>query len=239
MGGVILETGILRESRERRWAMGSYRKNRSKLEKLIKKNPRSEYFLALAVLEARRQYWQRAQLAAESALKANPDSPEAKLLFAQILEAREELKKAAIIYQALCQTHIHFSKGYREYARYLMTHTDAITLAQNLLLHSLELDPKDAISHTLIAEIYLLRGKSKQALLHVELAQHYHKEDPLYHHRKAKLYMEMQKYEEAVRQLKIALRMDPKNKWIRNQLHQVLKAANLPWVYMLWKRWVI
>lgn len=239
MGGLIIETDFLRETRERRWAMGSYRKNRSKLERLIKKNPRTEYYLALAVLEARKQYWQRAQLAAESALKVNPNLPEAKLMVAQILEARDELKKAAIVYQSLCQTHVHFSKGYREYARYLMTHTDAITLAQNLLLHSLELDPKDAISHTLIAEIYLLRGKTKQALLHVELAKQYHKEDPLYHHRKAKLYMEMQKYEEAARQLKIALRMDPKNKWIRHQLNQALKAANTPWIFLIWKRWVI
>jgi len=239
MGGLFIETDFLRETREKRWVMGSYRKNRFRLERLIGKNPRPEYYLALAVLEARKQYWQRAQAAVEAAIKADPDMPEAKLLYAQILEARNELKKAAIVYQTLCQYHVRFSKGYREYARYLMTHTDAISLAQNLLLHSLELDPKDAISHTLIAEIYLLRGKTGQALLHVELAKHYRKADPVYHHRKAKLYMEMQKYEEAARQLKMALRMDPKNKWIRMQFNQALKATNTPRIFLFWKRWVI
>jgi tetratricopeptide (TPR) repeat protein len=239
MTGPIIEADFVGESKERRWITGSYRRNRSRIERLIKKQPRPENYLLLALLEARKHYWQRSQSAVEKALLLDPDNRNAALLLAQILEARGELKAAAAAYQALCRKHPRFSKAYREYARYLMTHTDSVTLAQNLLLMSLELDPKDSISHTLLAEIYLFRGKTGQALLHLKLADQYYKAHPGYHLRTAKLFMEMKRYEEAVQQLRIALRLDPKNKVIRSQFFQALKAANTPGFFLFWKRWVI
>jgi cytochrome c-type biogenesis protein CcmH/NrfG len=198
-----------------------------------------DYYLVLAILEARKGYWQRAQVAIEEALKLEPQHADAMLLLAQVREARGELAQAAAAYQKCVSCHPRFSKAYREYARYLMTHTDTISLAQNLLFRCLELNPRDSIAHTLLAEIYLLRGKTGQAFLHLELAAHFYQAHPLYHQRKAKVFMEMEKYEEAARQLKLALRLDPKNKSIRSQFTEVLKATNTPRLFLFWKRWVI
>ncbi|AUS09691.1 hypothetical protein C1X05_13210 [Laceyella sacchari] len=239
MAGPIIELDFAREAQGKRYISGSYRRNRAKLERMIKEEPQAEYFLMLAVLEVRKQYWSRAHQAVESALALAPDHKEAHLLYAQILEAQQELTEAGRSYQAILHRFPHFSRGYREYARYLMTHTDCITMAQNLLLRGLELEPTDALSHILIAEICLLRGKTGQALLHFELAQQYYMEHPRYHLGKARLFMEMERYEEAAKHLKMAMRLDPKNKVLRNQFAQVLKATNTPKIFMFWKRWVI
>lgn len=222
-----------------RFAAGSYRRNRSRIEKMLQDDPHVEDYLMLAVLEAKKGYWNRAQTAVEKAMELEPDNHDALLLLAQILEIKGELREAGITYQTLFHKHPDFTKGSREYARYLITHTDAIALAQNILFHNLELDSKDAISHTLLAEIYLTRGKTGQALLHLELAAHYYQAHPLYHQQKAKVFMEMNKYEEAARQLKLALRMDPKNKVIRSQFDKALKASKVPKIFLFWKKWVI
>lgn len=239
MAGPIIELDFKGEAKGKRYVSGSYRRNRAKLERLIKKQPRTEYYLMLAVLEIRKHYWNRAHQAVEKALTLTPDHKEAHLLYAQILEAKQELFEAGRSYQAVLHRFPHFSKAYREYARYLMTHTDSITMAQSLLLKGLELDPKDALSHILIAEICLLRGKTGQALLHSELAQHYYMDHPRFHQGKARLFMEMERYEEAARHLKIAMRLDPKNKVLRSQFAQALKATNTPKIFLFWKRWVI
>jgi tetratricopeptide (TPR) repeat protein len=239
VAGPIIEADFIAEAQGKRLASGSYRRNRARIERLLKKDPSVDYYLVLSILEARKGYWHRAQAAVEEALKLEPQHADAMLLLAQICEAQDDLVKAASLYQTCVRVHTRFAKAYREYARYLMSHTDNITLAQNLLFHCLELDPKDSIAHTLMAEIYLLRGKTGQALLHLELAAHYYRANPLYHQRKAKVFMEMKKYEEAARQLKLALRMDPKNKAIRSQFTEVLKATNTPRIFLFWKRWVI
>ncbi|MFC7441230.1 tetratricopeptide repeat protein [Laceyella putida] len=239
MAGPIIELDFKGEIQGKRYVSGSYRRNRAKLERMIKEEPQAEYYLMLAVLEVRKHYWNRAHQAVEKALTLAPDYKEAHLLYAQILEAKQELVEAARAYQATLHRFPQFSKAYREYARYLMTHTDSITLAQSLLLKSLELDPKDALSHILIAEICLLRGKTGQALLHFELAQHYYLDHPRFHQGKARLFMEMERYEEAAKHLKLAMRLDPKNKVLRNQFAQALKATNTPKIFLFWKRWVI
>jgi tetratricopeptide (TPR) repeat protein len=206
---------------------------------LIRQDPRAEHYLLLAVLEARKQYWHRAQAAVESALRLHPDHAEATLLLAQVLEAKNEREQAEEVYRSLVEAHPCFSRGFREYARFLMTHTDSISTAQRLLMRSLEMNPRDALAHTLLAEIYLLRGRTGQAFLHLEIAAHYHEEHPLFHESKAKLLMEMERYEEAAKQLRRALRMDPKNERIRLQYAEALRAANTPRFLLFWKRFVI
>lgn len=240
MPGPIIDTYSLEQRQGKQMVTGSYRRNRARLERLIKEDPRMEYYLALAHLEARNQYWDRAQEAVETALEREPVHQEAQLLLAQILEAKNELQQSEVIYQAVLNCHPQFSRGHREYARYLMTHTDSITTAQNLLLRSLDLDPRDALAHTLLAEVYLLKGRNGQALLHLELAAHYHEgQQPFYHQRTAKVFMKMEQYDEAARQLKLALRVDPKNKLIRSQytqFRQVMKATNTSKFSFPWKR---
>jgi tetratricopeptide (TPR) repeat protein len=240
VGPMIDVDFVCENGKKGRWLVtGSYRRNRSRIEKMIQDNPRVEEYLLLAVLEARKGYWNRAQTAVQKALELDGDHAGAKLLLAQILEAKGELREAGVMYQECFHRHRQFSKGAREYARYLITHTDSLTLAQNVLFHSLEWNPKDAIAHTLLAEIYLLRGKTGQALLHLRLAAQYYQANPLYHQRKAKVFMEMNRYEEAAEQLKQALRMDPKNKIIRSQFDMVKKATKTPKIFFFWKKWVI
>lgn len=236
----MIDVDLIREGKKgHRIAAGSYRRNRSRIERILRNDPHVEDYLMLAVLEAKKGHWNRAQTAVEKALELNPDYPEAILLFAQILEVKGELREAGKMYQTCFHKHPQFTKGSREYARYLITHTDAFALAQNILFHNLELNSKDAISHTLLAEIYLSRGKTGQALLHLELAAHYYQAHPLYHQQKAKVFMEMNQYEEAAKQLKLALRMDPKNKVIRSQFDKALKESNVPKIFLFWKKWVI
>lgn len=236
----MIDVDLISEGKKRhRIAAGSYRRNRSRIERMLQKDPHIEDYLMLAVLEAKKGYWNRAQTAVEKALELDPDYPEAILLLAQILEVKGELREAGKMYQTCFHKHPQFIKGSREYARYLITHTDAFALAQNVLFHNLELDSKDAISHTLLAEIYLSRGKTGQALLHLELAAHYYQAHPLYHQQKAKVFMEMNQYEEAAKQLKLALRMDPKNKVIRSQFDKALKESKVPRIFLFWKKWVI
>ncbi|SEM69426.1 tetratricopeptide repeat protein [Lihuaxuella thermophila] len=240
MAGPIIESHSPVETYEgKRFVQGSYRRTRARIERLIKKNPTTDHYLALAHLEARNQYWDRALAAVQGALDLDPMRAEAQLMLAQVLEAKNELQRSREVYESLINCHPHFSKGYREYARYLMTHTDLLHLAQNLLLRSLELDPRDALSHTILAEVYLLRGRTGQALLHLELGAHFQEGEPFYHQRTANLFIRMEQYEEAVRQLKMALRVDPKNKIIRSQFRQILKETNTPRFLTLWKRWGI
>lgn len=236
----MIDVDLVVEGKKRhRIVAGSYRRNRSRIEKMLQENPHVEDYLLLAVLETKKGHLNRAQTAVEKALELKPDYPEAILLLAQILEIKGELREAGKLYQTCFHKYPQFIKGSREYARYLITHTDAFALAQNILFHNLELDSKDAISHTLLAEIYLSRGKTGQALLHLELAAQYYQAHPLYHQQKAKVFMEMKQYEEAARQLKLALRMDPKNKMIRSQFDKVLKESKVPRIFLFWKRWVI
>lgn len=240
MAGPIIESPSPVEQPEgKRIVQGSYRRNRARIERLIKKDPKADHYLALAHLEARNHYWDRALTAIQAALGLDPMRAEAQLMLAQVLEAKKELERSRAVYESLINSHPHFSKGYREYARYLMTHTDLLHLAQNLLLRSLELDPKDALSHTILAEVYLLRGRTGQALLHLELAAHFHEGEPFYHQRTANLFIKLEQYEEAVRQLKMALRIDPKNKMIRSQFRQILKETNTSRFFAIWKRWGI
>ncbi|MBA4492811.1 tetratricopeptide repeat protein [Paenactinomyces guangxiensis] len=240
MAGPMFEVySIVYKQGKKQVVQGSYRRNRARIERLIKKDPQADYYLALAHLEARNRQWDRAQAAIGSALELEPLCAEAQLLLAQVLEAKNELQPSNDAYQSVLNCHPDFSRGYREYARYLMTHSDSLRLAQNLLLRSLELDPKDALAHTLLAEVYLLQSHTRQALLHLELAAHYHEGQPFYHQRTANLFMKMEQYDEAAKQLKLALRIDPKNKLIRSQFRQVLKETNSPRFSSLWKRWGI
>ncbi|WP_164491788.1 tetratricopeptide repeat protein [Staphylospora marina] len=239
MAGPIIDADFAWGSGERRWMSGSYRRNRNRIERLIRKEPKVEHYLLLALLEAQKHDWKRSQAAVEEALLLEPGNREAELLHAQILEGRGDLSAAEAAYRSLCRNHPGFSKAFREYARYLMTHTDSTDLARNLLFMSLELNPKDAVSHTLLAEFYLLSGKPGQAMLHLELADQYGDGHPACRIRCAKLYMEMKRYEEAVRQFRLAMRMAPGNKAIRAQFHKALKEIDEPGTFLFWRRWVI
>ncbi|TCS95084.1 tetratricopeptide repeat protein [Hazenella coriacea] len=237
MAGSMIETHTIVQVEGKRVPTKSYRRSRAKLERLIKKNPQIEHYLVLAHIEATRQHWDRAQMAIEAALKLDPMHEEAQLLMAQILEGQNDLQAAHSLYQSILKNHPHFSKAYREYGRYMMVHTDCLSMAQNFLLHSLELNPKDALAHTFLAEVYHMKGRTAQALLHIKIAGRYHEGQAVqYHLQTAKLFVELGQYDEAAKQLKSALRLDPGNKWIRSQFRQVLKATNVS-RFSLWRRW--
>ena len=242
MVGLMIDVDFVCENGKKgRWLVtGSYRRNRSRIEKMI-------HTIRVWRNICCWRFWKQ-----EKVIGTVPKPPckrrwnwncnyaGAKLLLAQILEAKGELREAGVMYQECFHRHRQFSKGAVEYARYLITHTDSLTLAQNVLFHSLEWNPKDAIAHTLLAEIYLLRGKTGQALLHLRLAAQYYQANPLYHQRKAKVFMEMNRYEEAAEQLKQQVSHGtPKNKIIRSQFDMVKKATKTPKIFFFWKKWVI
>lgn len=205
---------------------GGYRRSRSRIERMIRKDPRADYYLVLAQLEIKKQHWDRAQAALEMALQIEPSHTEAQLLLAQVLEAKQDLDSAHTAYKVVLEGRPHFSRACREYARYLTAHTEELQLARSLLLHSLELDPRDALAHTILAEVYLLQGRTEQATLHLQLAGHFHEGQTSYHQQAAKLLANMQKYDEAAEQLRMALRVDPRNKIIRTQFKEVKKATH-------------
>lgn len=237
MAGSMIDTYTMVQSDGKRVPTKNYRRSRARIERLIKKNPQVEHYIVLAHIESTRQNWDRAQTAIESALKLDPTCAEAQLIKAQILEGQNDLQAAHSLYQSLLKSHPHFSKAFREYGRYLMCHTDCLSTAQNFLFQSLDLNPKDALAHTFLAELYQMRGRTAQALLHLKIAGHYHEGQAIqYHLQTAKLFMELGQNEEAVKQLKCALRLDPGNKWIRSRFRQVLKATNGSRL-SLWKRW--
>jgi Tfp pilus assembly protein PilF len=221
---------------------GSYRRIRSRIERMIAKEPRIDLYLELAYLEARKQYWDRAQVAVESALQIEDSHRDAQLFLAQILEARQEITQAKQTYQAILDQYPDYSQALREYGRFLMHNTDEKKWAQAILLKALEMNPKDPMAHILLAEIFVHNNREAQALLHLEIAERYQDCEPLSHEHMARLWMKMQQYDKAIRQWKAALKYFPRNKLYRLQFRQAVKAqqqnrTNRTKSFMFWKKW--
>ncbi|SHE70678.1 Tfp pilus assembly protein PilF [Seinonella peptonophila] len=220
----------------------SYHRIRSRIERMIAKKPDIEGYLELACLEARKQDWDRAQVAVESALQLDRDNPDAQLLFAQVMESKQEAGQAHDLYQGLLQKHPHFSKAHREWGRFLMQQNEQMELAQAALWKSLELNPRDPMAHLLLAKTFIHKNRQAQALLHLEIAERYQEKEPLFHAWSARLWMEMEQYDKAAKHLKIALQYFPRNKAIRVQFRQAVRAkegklADSEKSQLFWKKW--
>lgn len=218
----------------------SGRRMRARLARKIAKDPTAELYIRLAFEEARRQNWTDAQTAVASALTLTPGQADAMLLKAQLLEAARDYGAAEQAYEAVITQHSDFSKAYREYGRFFMSENTKFTLAQTMLLRALELHPRDALAHLLLAELLLKRNKTSQALLHLEIAKRFQEAEPLFHGRAVELFVELEQYEEAVRQLKLARKYDPKNKRyqvLKRELQNNLSEQNQPVKQQFWKRW--
>lgn len=204
----------------------SYRRIRSRIERMIDKDPKIEHYLDLAYLEARKQYWDRAQVAIESAFRLEEENPDVHLLMAQILEKKKKIVEAKNKYQTLLKDHPHFSKAYREFGRFLMSLDISNKLAQTALLKALELNPQDPMAHIFLAEIFIHKERQAQALLHLEIAERYQELEPFSHEHLAQLWMQLANYHKAVKQWKLAMQMDPRNKSFRMQFRQAEKSIH-------------
>lgn len=217
------------------------RRTRARLERQIAKNPEIDLYIQLAYLEAKQQNWDLAQKAIRSALDMSPNHADAMLFLAQILESKGEIQQAKQAYQSVIEHHSDFSKAYREYGRFFMRQESQLNLAQTYLLRALELRPKDALAHLLLAEVFIQRDRLNQGLLHLEIAKRFQDEEPLFHHRSVPLFLHLNQCEEAIKQLKKALKHDPKNKKIRTELRQlekkIKKKAPQEKTQQFWKRW--
>lgn len=220
----------------------SSRRIRARLTRKIAKQPGVDLYIRLAYEEARQQNWDQAQEAIDSALKLKPNHADAMLFQAQILESRGEEQQAEKAYRSVVTTHTDFSKAYREYGRFFMKEESTLSTAQTYLLQALELKPKDALAHLLLAEIFLKKGRTSQALLHIEIAKRFQEEEPLFHGRSVPLFLQLEQYDEAIKQLKLAQKHDPKNKWYREQSRELQKTLKDQEQYQnvkpqFWKRW--
>lgn len=218
------------------------RRIRARLERKIAKKPEIDLYIKLAYLEAKRQNWDHAQAAINSALELEPHHADALLFLAQILESRGESQKAEQAYQSVVELHAEFSKAYREYGRFFMRQESSLDLAQTYLLRALELRPKDALAHLLLAEVFIQKKRLSQGLLHLEIAKRFQDEEPLFHSRSVQLFLHLNQYEEAMKQLKFALKYEPKNKNIRTQIRQLEKLIKKQQdqqekPQQFWKRW--
>lgn len=220
----------------------SYRRIRSRIERLIAKEPKSAHYLELAYLEARKQYWERAQVAIESALQIEEENLDAQLFLAQILEIKQEINQAYRKYQELLEMFPNFSKAYREFGRFLKAHHLSEKLAQASLLKALELNPQDPMAHILLAEVFIHKNRQAQALLHLEIAERYQEIDPLSHERMAQLWTQLEQFEKALCQWKQAIKIFPRHKWLRMQFRKTEKAQNnhkstQAKAQMFWEKW--
>jgi len=229
-------------SQGRTSSLGGYRLTRAKIERQIAKEPKAEGFLELAKLEAGKRHWERAQQAIESALELESESGKAQLFLAQILELQGKAEEARSVYLLLLEEHPFMSSAHREFGRFLLEQ-GSISIAQSVLLRGLELDPKDALAHTYLAEIYLMKDRRDQAMLHLKIAKRYANGTPLVHQRSAQLMMAMEEFEEAADHFKLAMRGDRKNKSLRLLFKQAMKAKESrkkePILnrWMIWKNW--
>lgn len=216
------------------------RRIRARLERRIAKKPEVDLYIKLAYYEARQHNWDSANEAIDSALELEPDHADALLMRAQILESGGKHQEALKAYEDVIQQHKDFSKAYREYGRFFMKEEDTLSTAQTYLLRALELNPKDALAHLLLAEVFMQKERTSQALLHLDIAKRFQEEEPLFHGRSIQLFLKLEEYEEAARQLKLALKHDPKNKHIRAQsrdLEKKLKQDGQVKSTQFWKRW--
>ncbi len=216
------------------------RRIRARLERKIAKKPEIDLYIELAYLEAKQQNWDHAQVAIHSALELDPDHADALLLLAQILESKEENQKAEQTYQSIIERHADFSKAYREYGRFFMRQ-ESLDLAQTYLLRALELKPKDALAHLLLAEVFIQKNRLSQGLLHLEIAKRFQDEEPLFHSRSVQLFLHLNQYDEAMKQLKLAAKYEPKNKNIRTQIRELEKLIKKQdrdeKPQQFWRRW--
>jgi Tfp pilus assembly protein PilF len=240
VGKFVIDTHSIVYMKREKDSSSHSRRVRSRLNKRLAKRPAVDLYIRLAYEEARLQNWEQAQTAIEAALEIAPDHADAMLLKAQILESRAEEQQAQQAYRAVIENHTAFSKAYREYGRFFLGDPATFPTAQMHLLRALELWPKDALAHLLLAEIYMQRERRSQALLHLEIAKRFQDEEPLFHGRSVQLFLQLEQHEEALKQLRLAVKHDPKNKWFRAQLRKLQKTlkheneSNKP---QFWKRW--
>lgn len=218
-----------------------YRRTRTRLKRLIQKDPCEKHFLELAELEYRSRHFAEAEVAVKEALKKAPNSMKGWLLQAKIFEGTDRIEEAREVYTRLLAQHPDCSILYREYARFLFDVGDSSNKSESLLLQGLALNPKDVLAHALLAEVYVHTGRVKQALLHIETAFFYYEEDTHFHQRCAKVYLQMGEYSEAIEQLRLALKADPRNKVVRAQFYQTLKSRKkglhvFPMLSIMWRR---
>lgn len=228
-------------SYSKRDTFGRYRRNRAKIERLIAQDPQVEYYMELAYLEARTQHWENAQKAIEQALALDPSRGEAQLFLAQLLEIQERHEEARSIYLSLLENHPFMSVAYREFGRFLLEQ-GSLSLAQSMLLKGLEINPRDALAHTLLAEIYLQKDRRAQALLHLEIANRFHENEPFFHQCSAQIFMQLEEYDKAAKHFKLALQVNRKNKSLRSLLREAVKkkqrkSPSSHHRFMIWKRW--
>lgn len=213
---------------------GKYRRKKAKLERLIAKEAKSQYYFELAQLEAKAKHWDEAQEAIRSALKLDPNYLEAELLLARLLEKQQEVSSANEYYQKLIQKYPQRAEVYREYGRFLLFHNLSTPPAQSVLFKSLEINPKDALSHLWLASFYLHKNKTAQAKLHLEIALRYAEGYPALYSQSASIFMKLGDYQEAAEQWKNALKWDPRNKLYRKQYKEALKAGKEKRGFRIW-----
>jgi Tfp pilus assembly protein PilF len=222
MSGSVMNTSMI-YAQGRPLPKGSYRRNRNRIKRLIAKDPQTEYFFELARLEALRQDWERAQEAIEQLLQFDPTFWLGKLFLAQVLENKQEYEKAQHLYETVMMQQPESSIVSREYGRFLLSR-ESFSSARIHLLKALELDPRDAYAHALLAELYFLLGYRAQAVFHLKLGFSHHEQHPFYFPQSARLFMSMGCYEEAAMYWKKAVQLEPKNSFFRSQLKKALKA---------------
>ncbi|MCS1350083.1 lipopolysaccharide assembly protein LapB [Mechercharimyces sp. CAU 1602] len=203
-------------------ASKNYRKVRSHLKKILIDNPHPLLYLTLAKLEFQRKEWDRAKETVEELLKRDRDDLEGQLLYAQILEATGQIEHALTRYKALVNEQSEYAPAYREYARCLLEQ-GGVEEVEHGLIRCLELNPRDALSHILLAEVYALSSRMGQAALHLELALTYMEKDARFHRQCARLLMRMGRGSEAVEHLRLAVMEDPHDKRLRTQFRQAIK----------------
>lgn len=199
---------------------GKYKRMKAKLEEKIKNEPTQESYLELARLELSKQNYRSAIFYVEHALHINPTDEQSQLMYAQMLEMVGECDRAKSAYRTYITLHPESHEGYREYGRFLLSVDEGLSTVQKLLLKSLDLEPKDAYAHTILAEIYLKCNRKSQAELHMEIAVRYLGEEVWVHQRRAHVLMKLERYQEAVFHYKKALKNDRKNVYLRKCLHE-------------------
>ncbi|MBD1370914.1 tetratricopeptide repeat protein [Hazenella sp. IB182357] len=214
----------------------SYKRRRNRIERLIQKDPKIDHFLMLAQLEIRKQQHTEALEVLESALQIDPHYEPILVLYAQLLAWNED-EKAEQVYQKLLTLQTNRSEIYREYARYLIEREGTVNQIQQLLFKSLELKPQDAVSHILLAELFLREGRSSQALLHLGLAKQYRIHHSVYFVKIAHIYRMLGVHDEVRNHLRMAIQKDPKNKKIRNIAMQILGEEEQFKRHSIWKLW--
>ncbi|GGE20058.1 hypothetical protein GCM10011571_22510 [Marinithermofilum abyssi] len=169
-------------------------------------------------------HYEEALSAVEEFLESCPKHADGMLMKAQILEEMGRLDESRSTYENVLKIHPDYSRGYREYGRFMLMNEHSLAQAENQLLNGLAINPQDPFAHALLAEVYIQTNRKQQALLHLEIAARFTTEDIRYYEVCARALVKLESKHEKVKHLQRLLVSDFPNRSARSKFHRVLRA---------------